>query len=228
MPRFFSFILFFALACSLQFKPLWAIEAYHFKNVVDIDTGTAVSLEDFSGKILVLIHLPFLSSYYESGAKTIVTQLKKDFPTGVNAEGLPVEVVGYIMDYSITAKTETDAFKKATGITRLVRERNYDSYYYYYYSVGWSYDFFVINGLQDAAGYAQWDVVFLDYFTGNLASVKDSVDKIKSKGGAPPVLNTIFEGRSQVVSGQPSSVTVSGFTVPATQSNSSGGGCFLR
>lgn len=146
--------------------------------------GTPLRLQDFAGQVLVLDFFAYWCGPCRTSSPDLETNVRRYYEArGGNPQGVPVTV----LPVNIESGNEgaTDSFIRAAGLD--VVANDYSSSAYSQFETGYIPLFVIINGLADADGLKQWQVLYRDSGYPGAAAIRRIIDPIRSlQTSSPP------------------------------------------
>jgi subtilisin-like proprotein convertase family protein/thiol-disulfide isomerase/thioredoxin len=139
--------------------------------------GTPIRLEDYAGQILVLDFFAYWCGPCRTSSPDLETNVRRHYQTrGGNPHGVPVTVLP--VNIETGNESATDSFIRATGLD--VVANDYSASAYSQFETGYIPLFVIINGLTDADGLKQWQVLYRDSGYPGAEAIRRIIDPIRS------------------------------------------------
>jgi len=175
--------------------------------VVNHATGAPIRLNDFAGKVIVLDFFAYWCGPCQNSSPLVERDIQQYYAArGGNDAGVPVQVLSISVDQ--TNKSFTDAFISFTGIEAVGDDVLGNAWNQN--NTGYIPTFVIINGLPNASGMQQWQVLYRQYSYPGATALRQVIETVHPTltNSAPAI--TVQPASQHVTPG--SSVT---FTVAA-------------
>ncbi|MBL9137170.1 MAG: proprotein convertase P-domain-containing protein [Verrucomicrobiales bacterium] len=139
--------------------------------------GTPIRLQDYAGQVLVLDFFAYWCGPCRTSSPDLETNVRRYYESrGGNPNGVPVTVLP--VNIETGNEGATDSFIRAAGLD--VVANDYSSSAYSQFETGYIPLFVIINGLVDADGLKQWQVLYRDSGYPGAEAIRRIIDPIRS------------------------------------------------
>ena len=187
-----------ALAPGARAQPVVAGDTEANFTIFDHATSAPAHLSDFAGKIVVLDYFAYWCGWCAIDSPLTETDIQQYYATrGGNAAGIPVQVLSVSVDQTNSAATT--AFIKSAGI-----EMEGDDIL----NQAWSQNgqgqiptYVIINGVANAPGMKQWQVLFLEVGYSGPDPLRQAIDSVTLPQAKNPLTFTSQPMTQEVYAG---------------------------
>ncbi len=165
-------------------QPFFAGENSPDFQLPERNTGNTFRLHEHAGKILVLDFFAYWCAPCAFSSPDLERNVKDHYEeAGGNPAGVPVEVVS--MNLEKEDPDSTDAFVEEVGMETVVDDVAFEAFSLYNDTGGIPL-FVVINGLSNAEGHDQWEILLNSAGYPGAPAIREAVDSILPSETDPP------------------------------------------